>query len=196
MEEIIFLIIVYVISAIGNRMKKIKQETGTSQDRRTPMTPRSPVQSRPLQQARPLERPQSGEPVNPQGSLGSLIRMLSGEDEAEARRLAREKQDRLYREKAAEEEVRKRRETEENERIEAQRLELETRDPHEIGDAVEISDAVEMMELPSDDMEDMGSPMDAVSPMWDLSEAKKGIIWREILEGPKSKARNRANRRL
>lgn len=193
MEEIIFLIIVYVLSAIFNRMNKIKKEIQTGQDRGTRMTPGSPVERRPIQQARPIERPlespKRAEPVRPQGSLGSLIRMLSGEDEAEARRLAREKQDRLYREKAAEDEVRMRQESEENERIEAQRLELETRDPNE------ISDAVELVELPPVDMEDMGSPMEAVSPMWDLSEAKKGIIWREILEGPKSKTRNQPNRR-
>lgn len=153
------------------------------------MTPRSPLQSRPLQQARPLERPQRQVPENPQGSLGSLIRMLSGEDEAETRRLAREKQDRLYREQAAAEEIRLRREAEENERIAAQQREMATRDPNEIGDAVE------MVESTGDDMGDMRPSLEAVSPMWDLSEAKKGIIWREILDGPRSKTRNQPDRR-
>lgn len=187
MEVIIFLIIMSIFSALTNKNKRQNQRPG--QRPGTPMTPRSPLQSRPLQQARPLERPQRQVPENPQGSLGSLIRMLSGEDEAETRRLAREKQDRLYREQAAAEEMRLRRETEENERLEAQRREIATRDPDEIGDAVE------MMESPVDDMGDMRPSMETVSPMWDLSEAKKGIIWREILDGPRSKTRNQPDRR-
>ena len=190
MEVIVFLILMSIFSALTHKNKRTNQRPGPTQRPGTPMTPRSPLQSRPLQQTRPLERPQRQVPENPQGSLGSLIRMLSGEDEAETRRLAREKQDRLNREQAEAEEMRKRRETEENERIESQRREMATRDPNEIGDAVE------MIERPVEDIGEMGSPMEAVSPMWDLSEAKKGIIWREILDGPRSKTRNQSNRRI
>jgi hypothetical protein len=189
MEVIIFLIIMSIFSALTNKNKRMNQRQGTTQRPGTPMTPRSPLQSRPLQQARPLERPRTQVPENPQGSLGSLIRMLSGEDEAEARRLAREKQDRLYREQAAAEEMRMRREAEENERLDEQRREMEMRDPDEIGDAEDMADS------PVDDMGGMVSPMEGISPMWNLSEAKKGIIWREILDGPRSKTRNQPDRR-
>lgn len=190
MEVIIFLIIMSIFSALTNKNKRTNQRPGTSQRPGTPMTPRSAMPSGPLQQTSPLERPQRQTPETPQGSLGSLIRMLSGEDEAETRRLAREKQDRLNREQAAAEEMRLRSETEELERVEAQKRELETRDPNEISDVAEIE------ERPTEELGETGTTLETVSPLWNISEAQKGIIWREILDGPRSKTRNQSNRRI
>lgn len=186
MEVIIFLIIMSIFSALTNKNKKINPRTGRPG---TPTSPRPPMQTRSMQQARPLQRPSSPGGENLQGSLGSLMRMLSGEDQVQQQKMAREKQEQASREQAAREEMRRRKE-EEDARIEAERSARSTGDPNEIGDLKELEDMI------TDEQMDREAAQDSIAPMWNLSEATKGIIWHEILEGPKFKTRGQGNRRI
>lgn len=206
--ELLWLIIIVIgiVSKVSENKKKQEQRQRELQQRRSTMTGTGQGQARPVEpQARPVrqaqsasQRPPASAPTrtsSPRGEesleglpegLQSLIRMFTGEEEV--------KKDRQR--VQLELERRRREEAREREMLEAARME-EKEEERKSEWADEWVDPDEIQDLPdfiTDEQMALDEQEMATSTLWNLSQARKGVIWNEILERPRFRTQGKHTR--
>ncbi len=196
MEDLIVLLVIFgVISSFTQRIKKNVKPRNSDQSQQRNVNQR-PVQNqanlsgqRPAQsryqlpsnsRTKPVQKMDSAEAIDSiQDGFGRLVKRLTGEDifEDKSKKQNQLEEQRRYKEKVALEKELLADEAYEASRVEAIRWRKENEDENEIGDLPELEDDIT-------DMIDENY-VSTVSSKFNLSEAKQGIIWAEILARPK-----------
>lgn len=201
MEDLIVLLVIFgVVSTFTRNVKKnIKPQRPTQNQQRTvdqrPTQNRSQTtgqrptssryQSTANPQSRPTQRNEATEALESmQDGFGRLVKRLTGEDlnQEKNRKLAKMEEERRYKERVDMEKERLAQEAFDLSREEAIRWSKENEDPNEIGDLEELADII---------TDEIGMTSQTYSStIFNLSEAKQGIIWAEVLARPKPLQKN------
>jgi len=176
MDIILLIVVLSIVSSLARRIKKPAERKTQNQ-----MQSVSSGQGLSMR-TKPLVPGSKTEPDLMTGALGSFLQRLGGEDQTiQTQRLARSTEDRLYKENELKEQQRMESESEEKSNAEARKWEMEMKDSNEISDLPELQDLI------TDEQVDIEDSRVGVAIQWNLAEAQKGIIWNEILEGPRFK---------
>lgn len=196
----LIIIVIGIVSRVSENKKKQEQRQRELQQRRAAMTGTG-QEPAPVRPARPVPRPQQQPPAattrtsSPRGEdaleglpegLQSLIRMFTGEEEVKKdRQRVQLELERRRREAAREQEM-----------LESARMQ-EKEDPVEPEWTDEWVDPDEIQDLPdfiTDEQMALGEQESSTSALWNVSQARKGVIWNEILERPRFRTQGKHSR--
>lgn len=201
--ELLWLIIIVigVVSKVSENKKKQEQRQRELQQRRATMTGTGQGQAQP----RPVRQVQTAPPPPPAAAtrtpsprgeealeslpegLQSLIRMFTGEDEVKKdRQRVQLELERRRREEAREKEM-----LESAQRMEEQEDRMKSEWADEWVDPDEIQDLPDFI---TDEQMALDEQEQTTSAIWNLTQARKGVIWNEILERPRFRTQGKHTR--